>query len=276
MSVKTALLLSNVIDADHQNKCLFTNKGHFHYLYWVLIGVLSKYHELYFTNSLTRLSEHISNYPVWKKMWPLWPLCCVLGHCNHLPQSASKRADRPFSSGYPSNTWVPPPPPPPREPFIQDQSIGRPMPRPVMYGRSGSPWPSCTLLQHAQTIVSTLSPSLAPPALSAASRRHRSLFINTRRPPGGTAGKLPACARIRHALSCRRPNRQRGRRGNMHEMGKRGRSLTKLVKELGVVWGRVDGHRVGVERSSWPDNWRSSVCHQPPSLLPAFPEAGVN
>ena len=25
MSVKTALLLSNVIDADHQNSCLFTN-----------------------------------------------------------------------------------------------------------------------------------------------------------------------------------------------------------------------------------------------------------
>ena len=28
-SVKTALLLSNVIDADHQNSCLFTNKGYF-------------------------------------------------------------------------------------------------------------------------------------------------------------------------------------------------------------------------------------------------------
>ena len=27
-SVKTALLLSNVIDADHQNSCSFTNKGH--------------------------------------------------------------------------------------------------------------------------------------------------------------------------------------------------------------------------------------------------------
>ena len=27
-SVKTALLLSNVIDADHQNRCLFINKGH--------------------------------------------------------------------------------------------------------------------------------------------------------------------------------------------------------------------------------------------------------
>ena len=28
-SLKTALLLSNIIDADHQNSCLFTNKGHF-------------------------------------------------------------------------------------------------------------------------------------------------------------------------------------------------------------------------------------------------------
>ena len=28
-SVKTSLLLSNVIDADHQNSCLFTNKGYF-------------------------------------------------------------------------------------------------------------------------------------------------------------------------------------------------------------------------------------------------------
>ena len=28
-SVNTALLLSNVIDAAHQNSCLFTNKGNF-------------------------------------------------------------------------------------------------------------------------------------------------------------------------------------------------------------------------------------------------------
>ena len=28
-SIKTALLLSNVIDADHQNSCLLSNKGHF-------------------------------------------------------------------------------------------------------------------------------------------------------------------------------------------------------------------------------------------------------
>ena len=34
-SVKTALLLFNVIDADHQNSCLFTNKlkAIFHHLY---------------------------------------------------------------------------------------------------------------------------------------------------------------------------------------------------------------------------------------------------
>ena len=50
-SVKTALLLSNVIDADHQNSCLFTNKGHFPLPLWVLIGLLAKFLELYFTNS---------------------------------------------------------------------------------------------------------------------------------------------------------------------------------------------------------------------------------
>ena len=44
-SVKTALLLSNVIDVDHQNSCLFTNKGPFSSPLWVLIGVLAKFHE---------------------------------------------------------------------------------------------------------------------------------------------------------------------------------------------------------------------------------------
>ena len=44
-SVKTALLLSNVIDADHQNSCLFTNKGHFLSPLCVLVGVLAKFHE---------------------------------------------------------------------------------------------------------------------------------------------------------------------------------------------------------------------------------------
>ena len=43
-SVKTALLLSNVMDADHQNSCLFTNKAHFPSPLWVLIGVLAKFH----------------------------------------------------------------------------------------------------------------------------------------------------------------------------------------------------------------------------------------
>ena len=44
-SVKTALSLSNVIDADHQNSCLFTNKGHFSTPLCVLIGVLARLHE---------------------------------------------------------------------------------------------------------------------------------------------------------------------------------------------------------------------------------------
>ena len=44
-SVKTALLLSDVIDADHQNSCLFTNKGHFLSALGVLMGVLAKFHE---------------------------------------------------------------------------------------------------------------------------------------------------------------------------------------------------------------------------------------
>ena len=44
-SVKTELLLSNVIDADHQNSCLFTNKGHFSTPLWFLIGVLATFHE---------------------------------------------------------------------------------------------------------------------------------------------------------------------------------------------------------------------------------------
>ena len=44
-SVKTALLLSNVIAADHQNSCLFTNKGHFSSPLWVLSGILAKFHE---------------------------------------------------------------------------------------------------------------------------------------------------------------------------------------------------------------------------------------
>ena len=52
-SYKTAFLLSNVIDADHQNSCLFTNKGHFSLPLWVLISVLAKFHTL--PSALTRL-----------------------------------------------------------------------------------------------------------------------------------------------------------------------------------------------------------------------------
>ena len=44
-SVKTALLLSNVIDADHQNTCLFANKGHILSPLWGFIGVVAKFHE---------------------------------------------------------------------------------------------------------------------------------------------------------------------------------------------------------------------------------------
>ena len=44
-SVKTSLLLSNVIDADHKNSCLFTNKDHFSSPLWVVIGLLAKLHE---------------------------------------------------------------------------------------------------------------------------------------------------------------------------------------------------------------------------------------
>ena len=47
MSVETPLLLSNVIDADHRNSYLFTNKGHFssHLGLCALIAVLAKVHE---------------------------------------------------------------------------------------------------------------------------------------------------------------------------------------------------------------------------------------
>ena len=43
-SIKTALLLSNVIDMDNQNSSLFTNKGHFLSPLRVLICVLAKFH----------------------------------------------------------------------------------------------------------------------------------------------------------------------------------------------------------------------------------------
>ena len=43
--IKTAILLSNVIDADHQNSCLFTNKGHFPTPLWVLIDDLAQFYQ---------------------------------------------------------------------------------------------------------------------------------------------------------------------------------------------------------------------------------------
>ena len=45
LSEKYSIVLSNVIDADHQNSCLFTNKGHFSLPLWVFIVVLAKFHE---------------------------------------------------------------------------------------------------------------------------------------------------------------------------------------------------------------------------------------
>ena len=48
-SGKTALLLSNSVDVDHQSSCLFTNKCHFSSPLWVVIAVLAKFHESYFT-----------------------------------------------------------------------------------------------------------------------------------------------------------------------------------------------------------------------------------
>ena len=42
------MLLSNVIDMDYQNSCLFTNKDHFPSSLWVVIGVLAKFHEFFY------------------------------------------------------------------------------------------------------------------------------------------------------------------------------------------------------------------------------------
>ena len=44
-TAKTSLLLSNVIDANHQNNYLFTNKGHFSSPLCALIGNLAKFHQ---------------------------------------------------------------------------------------------------------------------------------------------------------------------------------------------------------------------------------------
>ena len=58
-SVITALLLSNVIVADHENSCLFINKAHFSSPLLVLIGVLAKFYEYTLPIALSRLLEHI-------------------------------------------------------------------------------------------------------------------------------------------------------------------------------------------------------------------------
>ena len=52
-SVKTILLLSSVVDADHQNSRLFTNEGHFSSPFWLLIAVLARFQE-------SRLLEYTS------------------------------------------------------------------------------------------------------------------------------------------------------------------------------------------------------------------------
>ena len=43
--LKMLFLLSNVIDVDLQNSCLFTNKGHLSSPLCVLISALAKFHE---------------------------------------------------------------------------------------------------------------------------------------------------------------------------------------------------------------------------------------
>ena len=58
-SVKTALLLSNVIDADHQNSCLFTNKGHFSSTLWFLLVLLPNFMSNTLPIALARLLEYI-------------------------------------------------------------------------------------------------------------------------------------------------------------------------------------------------------------------------
>ena len=59
-SVKTALFLSNVIDADHKNSFLFTNKCDFSSLLWVLIGVLYNFLSNTLSIVLTYLLDYIS------------------------------------------------------------------------------------------------------------------------------------------------------------------------------------------------------------------------
>ena len=71
-TVKTALLLSNVINADHQNSCLFTNKGHFSSPLCFFIGVLApNFMSNTLPIALTRLLEYILTLnSVFKKIDP--------------------------------------------------------------------------------------------------------------------------------------------------------------------------------------------------------------
>ena len=55
-SMKQSLLLSKVIDKNHQNGCLFTNKGYFLSPLCVLIGVLAKFMSNTLPIALTGLS----------------------------------------------------------------------------------------------------------------------------------------------------------------------------------------------------------------------------
>ena len=58
-SVKTALLLSNLIDADHQNSCLFTHKGNFHHLYGFLLVFYLNFMSNTLPIALTRLLKYV-------------------------------------------------------------------------------------------------------------------------------------------------------------------------------------------------------------------------
>ena len=70
---------SNVIDADHQNSCLFTNKGNFSSPLWVLIGVLVNFHAQYFTNSSNYTLEIDFNHQfILKSFDPYVPLTIIL------------------------------------------------------------------------------------------------------------------------------------------------------------------------------------------------------
>ena len=59
-SVKTALLLSNVIDVDHQNSCLLQTKAIFQHLYEFELVFYLNFMSNTLPKALTRLLEHIS------------------------------------------------------------------------------------------------------------------------------------------------------------------------------------------------------------------------